>query len=135
MIQRIQSIYLLLAALSVLLVSWFFPLFNVNDSGVQLIDEPVFFGGFVFSGIISLFSIFRYKNRQQQVVSGRINIIINFITFGFMLYYVYAGGGEETNIQLGISAFLPVLAVIFIAMANRAIMRDEALVRAADRFR
>ncbi len=135
MIQRIQSIYLFLAVITVFVVTWFFPLFTTKDGAIYLVDEPVFFGAYMFSGIISLFTIFRYKNRKQQVVSGRINIIINFVAFGFLLYYFYNTLQVDDQIQLGATAFLPILVVVFVSMANRSIMRDEALVRAADRFR
>lgn len=135
MIQRIQSIYLFLAVITVFVVTWFFPLFTTKGGVIYLVDEPVFFGAYMFSGIISLFTIFKYKNRKQQVVSGRINIIINFVAFGFLLYYFYNTLQVDNQTELGATAFLPILVVIFVSMANRAIMRDEALVRAADRFR
>lgn len=134
MIQRIQSVYLFLAALCTLLLPWFFPLFVRNESPIYLIDDAWFFGAFVCSGLISIFSVFRYKNRQQQVVSGRINVLLNFVIFGFLMYYFFSNFNSDAD-RLGTSAFLPIITVIFISMANRAIMKDEALVRAADRFR
>lgn len=135
MIQRIQSIYLFIAAIISLLLFWFFPLFNTQSGAIELIDEPIFFTAYVFSGIISLFTIFRYKNRKQQVVSGRINIIVNFIAFSFILYYFFTALKSDAQNQLGVTAFLPIITVVFISMANRAIMKDESLVRSADRFR
>ncbi len=134
MIQRIQSIYLFLAALCMLLMPWFFPLFVLSTDALYLIDDPIFFAGYLLSGLISLFTIFRYKNRQQQVVSGRINIILNFVLFGFLIYYYYQHFDTAAD-SLGIASFLPIATVVFVSLANRGIMRDEALVRAADRFR
>jgi branched-subunit amino acid transport protein AzlD len=117
-----------------LLLPWFFPLFVRDELPVYLIDDAWFFGGFVFSGIISIFSIFRYKNRQQQVVSGRINVLLNFVLFGFLMYYFFSSMNSDAD-SIGTAAFLPIATVIFISLANRAIMKDEALVRSADRFR
>ena len=95
---------------------------------------PIFFALFVLSTLVSLFSIFRYKNRQQQVVSGRINVILNFVLFGLILYHYFGSMDTEAS-KLAFGSFVPILTVVFITLANRAIMRDEALVRAADRLR
>lgn len=97
-------------------------------------NDPVFFSMFLLSALISLYSIFRFKNRKQQVVSGRINIIINFVLLGFILYFYFTGFDTSTS-TLGFGAFIPIICVVLISLANRAIMRDEALVRAADRLR
>lgn len=134
MIQRIQSIYLLLAALFSGAVAFFVPFFVSGDKVLPLLHFPVFTAAFVLSALISLFSIFRYKNRQQQVVAGRLNIIINFVIFGFLIYYWYQKFSlAPENMQLGI--FIPVIVVILISLANRGIMKDELLVRSMDRLR
>lgn len=99
----------------------------------MVLGDPIFLAMTILSTLISIFSIFRYKNRQQQVVSGRINIILNFVFFGFLMYMFYDGMKEEDS--LGLGAFVPLAVVILVTMANRAIMKDEALVRAADRLR
>jgi hypothetical protein len=134
MIQRIQSVYLFIAFLFSGVISFFVPLFTLTESSRYLMDYPVFMALFILSAIISFYSIFRYKNRQQQVVAGRFNIIINFSVFGFIGYTWYESLAMEIG-KLGLGAFIPLISVILISLANRAIMKDEALVRAADRFR
>lgn len=99
----------------------------------MILQDPIFFAITVLSTLISIFSIFRYKNRQQQVVSGRINVIINFVFFGFLMYMFYDGMNEGDS--LGTGAFIPLAVVILVTLANRAIMKDETLVRATDRLR
>ncbi len=134
MIQRIQSIYLLFAAVASGILSFLFPVYSFNGQPYLMLDDPSYFVLTVLSTLISLFSIFRYRNRQQQVVSGRINIIINFVLLGLMLF-VYFNSMNEDQSSLGLASFMPIVAIIFIVLANRAIMKDEALVRAADRLR
>lgn len=134
MIQRIQSVYLLLAAVVSGILIFFFPLYGLGDRPYMILEDPTFVILTVLSVLISLFSIFRYRNRQQQVVSGRINIIINFVLFGLILF-VYFNSMNVDEAWLGAGAFMPLIAVILIILANRAIMKDEALVRAADRLR
>ena len=133
MIQRIQSVYLLLAAIASGIIIFFLPLFHTQAGDYMILQDPIFFGMTVLSTLISIFSIFRYKNRQQQVVSGRINIILNFVFFGFLMYMFYDGMKEGD--ALGTGAFIPLAVVILVTLANRGIMKDETMVRAADRLR
>ncbi len=134
MIQRIQSVYLLLAVIVSGCVIFFLPLFVFTDSNYMILDDAIFTGTTVLSTLISFYSIFRFKNRRQQLVSGRINIIINFIFFGSLLY-MYFGGLTKEGASLGLGSFMPLVAVVLITLANRGIMKDEMLVRAADRLR
>lgn len=134
MIQRIQSVYLLLAVIISGCVIFFLPLFVRTGSNYMILDDAIFTGTTVLSTLISLYSIFRFKNRRQQLVSGRINIIINFIFFGSLLY-MYFGGLTNEEASLGLGSFMPLVVVVLITLANRGIMKDEMLVRAADRLR
>ncbi len=134
MIQRVQSIYLLLAAVCNGMLIFFVPLFVVDDAPKMILSDPTFSVLTVLSTLVSLFSIFRYLNRQQQVVSGRINIILNFVLFGLMLF-MFFNFRENHQVVFHGGIFIPVLSVVFISLANRAILKDEALVRSADRLR
>lgn len=134
MIQRIQSLYLLLAAVVTGCIILFVPLFVFEDGVYMILDDAIFTTITVLSTLVSLFSIFRYKNRRQQLVSGRLNIIINFVLFGLMLYMFFNTFSKE-GATLGLGSFLPLVAVVLITLANRGILKDEMLVRAADRLR
>lgn len=133
MIQRIQSLYLLLVVLcSGVLIQWL-PLFQNPEAARYVSDELVFAAGFLLSALLALLALFRYKKRQSQLVLARLNIILNFILFGALFYYWYAHLAEENSMGLGL--FLPLIQVVLLVLANRGIMKDEMLVRAADRFR
>ncbi len=134
MIQRIQSVYLLLAAVASGAVIMFVPLFSSAAGDYFVLDDAVFTALTVLSTLISLFSIFRYKNRRQQLVSGRINIILNFILFG-LIFYLYYNGHSEEGAALRFGSFVPLICVVLITLANKGIMKDEMLVRSADRLR
>lgn len=134
MLQRIQSVYLLLAALSSGALSLFVPFFHRGEIALPLLHYPIFTAAFIFSALISLYSVFRYKNRRQQVVSGRLNIILNFVLLGFLLWHWYDQFAMDPA-ALGLGVYVPVLTIVFLALANRAIMRDEMLVRSMDRLR
>lgn len=136
MIQRIQSIYLILAAAASAGLIFVFALYaNAEESVVFAQDNLVYLGLFVASAILSLITLFLYKNRKLQFVLGRLNIILNFILLGVLIYQSQILSGEADASEKGIGMFIPVISIVFIALANRAIKRDEDLVKSVDRLR
>lgn len=135
MIQRKQSLYLLIAAFVGLAWLLFIPIWNDI--------EGVFYGkDFIptlilgcLSVVLALISIFLFKTRLKQFVLGRINILINFLTIGFFVYWTLILPGEMRVSEKGIGIFLPIISIVFLALANKAIKKDEDLVKSADRFR
>lgn len=144
MIQRIQTVYLVLA----LLVSSSLPFFlniwenlvGVNVFAFDLIDSevlnlkliPILFG---ISAVVSLITIFKFKNRQTQFVLGRINILINLFILGLLVYHLQSLSGEIFISEKGIGSTLPLITIVLLVMANRAIKKDEDLVKSVDRLR
>ncbi|WP_435133670.1 DUF4293 domain-containing protein [Formosa sp. A9] len=136
MIQRIQSIYLLLAAVvSGGLIFVFHLWTNVQDVLVYAADNVMYLGLFLASALLSLISIFMYKNRQTQFVLGRLNIILNFILLGFFVYQSLNLSGETLVSEKGIGMFLPIISIVLLVLANKAIKKDEDLVKSVDRLR
>jgi len=136
MIQRIQTIYLFLALLVAALGSYFLSLW-VNESGesIYAIDKPIVMGAFVLSALLALFTIFLFKSRKLQFVMNRLNIILNFILLGFFVYWSLIIPGEMQISEKGIGMFLPIISIVLLVMANKAIKKDEALVKSVDRLR
>ena len=136
MIQRIQSVYLLLSAgISAGLIFVFHLWITNEDIKIFAIDELAYFGLFLGSAALSLLSIFMYKNRKLQFVLGRLNIILNFILLGFFAYQSLNISGEALVSEKGIGIFLPILSIVLLALANKAIKKDEDLVKSVDRLR
>ena len=134
MIQRIQSVYFILSALIASLVAFSVPLYNGIEGPRSLTEFPVFMVAFLVIAGLSLLALFMFKKRRNQVVFGRLAILVAFALFGFMLYFWYeAYEMNPENLATGI--FLPIANVILLSLANRAVMSDEAVVQAADRFR
>jgi hypothetical protein len=135
MIQRVQSLYLLITTISTLAWFAFVPVWN-DVEGVfygKDFTATLVLGG--LSMILSLTAIFLYKTRLKQFVLGRINILINFLTVGFFVYWTLILPGEMRVSEKGIGIFLPIISIVFLALANKAIKKDEDLVKSADRFR
>ena len=103
MIQRIQTLYLTIALLVMSVLPVFLNLWK-NLEGVNIYvynllnadswymkSLPVLFG---LSVLVSLITIFKFKNRQTQFVFGRINILINLIILVLLVIHLQSLSGE-----------------------------------------
>lgn len=136
MLQRIQTVYLLLAAISSGGLIFVFHLWTTNsDVMVYAGDNMYYLGMFLGSAALSLISIFGYKNRQSQFVMNRLNIILNFILLGLFVYQSLNLSGEADVSEKGIGVVLPALSIVLLVLANKAIKKDEDLVKSVDRLR
>lgn len=150
MIQRIQTIYLLLVvALGTALM--FLPVVQLvtpEDAAVQQMWELTPLSLTVLNGwwgltlatvlipALALVDIFLYKKRLLQ---ARLNIFTVMLCLGWygvlaiMIWFAGMNMGTEWHIEF--AACLPLICLVLTMMATRAILKDEALVRAADRIR
>ncbi|MDR1180426.1 MAG: DUF4293 domain-containing protein [Bacteroidales bacterium] len=155
MIQRIQTLLLLIAAIC-FTVACFMPVGTISTSEIYyvvtpwvlkenipdgLVIYPTYFIGMLQAmlAIISLVAVFLYKKRTTQSKVCTAAIIINFVLIIVMLW-VYPGSilpnklpGMEMEYSL--FALLSILPLICLYLANKYIIRDEKMVRAADRLR
>ncbi len=136
MIQRIQSLYLLLIVFLNAAAAFLFPLWE-NEEGIAIFstDKPMVLLAFCLSGILALVTLFLFKNRKLQFVLGRLNIILNFVLLGFFVYWLLMVPGEMEISEKGIGIFVPILSIVFLVLANKAIKKDENLVKSVDRLR
>jgi cytochrome c biogenesis factor len=136
MLQRIQTIYLLLAALTSAGLIFLLPLWNAESGeAVFAVDEILILSLFLLSAVISLITIFLFKNRKLQFVLGRLNILLNLILLGLFVYWSLNISGESNISEKGIGMLIPVLSIVFLVLANKAIKKDEDLVKSVDRLR
>ena len=123
MIQRIQSVYLLLiAALMAVLaimtynVIWWLPLV------------------FILLGIASLVAIFLYKKRQRQMWVVRIFLLAIIVVLVHNFYIEWQVDFHPNRVVAAIGLICLVSGILAV-LALRAINKDEKLVRSADRLR
>jgi hypothetical protein len=137
MIQRIQTIYLLLAFVTTGILPFIFPLWIIDRKEYFFMQDQIYVIVFGLSTTLSLLSIVSYKKRQNQFVIGRLNIILNLILLGLFVYRSLNLSGETTTVvsEKGIGMFLPILAIVLLVLANKAIKKDENLVKSVDRLR
>ncbi|WP_339921046.1 DUF4293 domain-containing protein [uncultured Flavobacterium sp.] len=137
MIQRIQTIYLFLAFVVTGILPFLFPLWTMSDGKEYFFMQNQFYVILLgLSTTISIVSVVSYKKRQNQFVIGRLNIILNLILLGLFVYRSLNLSGETVLVsEKGIGMFLPIVAIVLLVLANKAIKKDEDLVKSVDRLR
>jgi hypothetical protein len=137
MIQRIQTLYLVLSFIITGVLTFVFPLWSTVDGKEYLfMQNQLYVILFGLSTTLSLLSIISYKKRQHQFVIGRLNMILNLILLGLFVYHSLNLSGETPAVsEKGIGMFLPILAIVLLGFANKAIKKDEDLVKSVDRLR
>lgn len=158
MIQRVQSLYLLIVAIACSLL-FFFPMIDYVDiqrgagtyklfaTGMKsYADIP----GILFfwetspllilvcaSLILAVIAIFLFKKRNLQLRLVNINGFINILLIG-LVFLLYSKIFEH---RLGIPSiyqfgmYIPLISLIFLVLASRAIRKDEELIKSSDRLR
>jgi hypothetical protein len=118
MLQRIQTIYLLIvAAISGGLIFVFELWTTTNEVVVFAKDELLVFGLFLASALLAIVSIFSFKNRKSQFMLGRLNQILNLILLGFFVYRILNASGEANDVsEKGVAIFLPVISIVFLIL-------------------
>lgn len=137
MIQRLQTVYLLLAVASV-------ALFNFIALGVDETPHPdkiVYTSDLnplliisVLAGIFCVVAMLLYRDRKLQMKVCRIAILLFFFQIGLMTYLLYFQEGYALEIP-GIGLVMPVFGVIFTFLSLKRIGHDEKLVSSMDRLR
>ncbi|MFC2110413.1 DUF4293 domain-containing protein [Bacteroidota bacterium] len=144
MIQRVQTIYLILATLISGGLVFLINFWTLEETKVIGLLESIYHEriliksigiSFIISALLSLYTIFNFKNRKKQFVLGRINILINFYLLGVLLTQSLNLSGEMKISEKGIGIYLPIIVIILLVMANKAIKKDEDLVKSVDRLR
>lgn len=129
MIQRIQSVFLLVVVLCG--IAWIIFIQFIETS---LSDwDNLILGSSILNSIsilLTLFNIFSYKNRKLQIKISSfliiLNILICLISFLLANYFI---------IDKLYPLCFPLIATVFSFLARKYIKKDEELVRSSDRIR
>lgn len=136
MIQRIQTVYLFLAALTCGIGSFLLP--NWDKMRTELAvnyDQSAAAVAYLIIAIIALVSIFLFKNRQRQMSVVKVDIILNLVLLGFFVYWTLSLPGDVNTSEKGIGILVPLISIVFLMVAHKAIKKDDDLVKSVDRFR
>jgi hypothetical protein len=153
MIQRIQTVYLSLALLAMALMfafrialikgaetEWTFSVYGVQpfnaDAANVLWLPPFVINALIIVLLLAIVTMF--KNRKLQLILGRLSYLL--ILGYFVLLYWWTDQIAEilvpgSEAAYGAGIYFPVAALAFVFLANRAIKKDEDLVKSLDRLR
>ena len=152
MIQRIQSLFLLLA-LVCMAIFYFVPFGSLEmqaENGITDVAMGLYgvdFGEEHYSTlpllilvslvvVVLVATIFLYRHRLLQIRICIFNTILALGSSGLAFFFLYQASEKfETDYHTSILVVLPIVAAIFIVLAIRGIAKDEALVRSIDRIR
>ena len=98
-------------------------------------DNFPILAAFLVVAVLAIIAIFLFKKRQHQFVLNRLNLLLNLFLLGFFVYRsLNLSGGAQVS-EKGIGMLIPVFSIVFLVLANRAIKKDEDLVKSVDRLR
>jgi membrane protease YdiL (CAAX protease family) len=130
MIQRIQSVFFLLSALTSILIIFYFPVLSNEGNNLFLFDRFVYLRLLLLSSsLLAIFAIFQYKNRsRQRLISSFSRLMITFFYIITLLFYK-----EDFDFEIGL--FLCIIPFILLFIASYFVKKDEKLIKDSDRIR
>ncbi len=147
-IQRIQSVYLLIAII-LMVVFAFFPALSF-----ELADKTVLYGALetgragnmhfnpllltliCLISFLALIDIFLFKNLQRQMTVCFVDIIIGLaMLIAICIQAFVVGNRESWTVVWQWYVLLPVLSIIFLMLAHKSMSNDKKKLRDADRLR
>lgn len=153
MIQRVQTLYLLLATVFAAL-ALFLPVIGFADANGTEVATAT---GLGFTStlnelagnhpiatlcatwlctLLPFVTIFFFKKRKRQMRLCSLNVVLNVVALASFAYTAYAVNEAMSLVPaLRVGIACPVLAIISTLMAHRAIKRDDDLVRSEYRIR
>lgn len=146
MIQRIQSIFLLLASSS--LGSLFMNTVSFADftepnpsvpasadGFLNIYDDKIMLGATAIALALSLLTLFLFKNRPNQIRFAWVMMAVTVVLIGLAVWQVQIISAI-VPLKISLIGFISTaLAIIFGFLAIRYIRKDELIVRSADRLR
>ena len=141
MIQRIQSLWLLLAAAAIFF-TFKLPIAGGRTqtntvSEVFASSSLIMFIVGILLGLIAIVAIVLFKNRANQKRLIWLGILLD-IVFMVLMYFEMESLKENTSLvsqTFKSGAIFPVLYIILLVMAFNGIRHDEKLIKSVDRLR
>lgn len=152
MIQRIQTLWLFLSGLTIFGL-FLFPYVNYIDLQIEVLG---IYGSIdneiqkieshylqtimtIITGLLPLFIIFKYKTRKLQLRLIYLAIVM-VVLLGVWMYTTAGAILSDANQflgakNIGIGFFLLPIAILFLVLAINGIIKDERLIKSADRLR
>ncbi len=150
MIQRIQTLYLMLAV-AMLISCLAMPIGSVEPQGMGVSAKmfnlglyqgenftayPLLLADLVITAALSLVTVFMFKRRALQMRLCTVSVVLCLLWYAYYAYCAFVAlpvDGATFHVAFG--ACLPLIAIILLMMAHRGIKADDRLVKSMDRIR
>jgi Domain of unknown function (DUF4293) len=136
MIQRIQTIWLFLAAVCVFLTMQFSSYAGADAEGMMHLIKGTTDNFLVITtsmvGVVCMIALFLFKNRKLQIRITLLALFIELILLYFYYRQIHTLVGKGT---FSLTALLHVAVIIFLLLAANGISKDEKLVKDSNRLR
>ncbi len=146
MIQRIQSIFLLLSSV-VMGILFTVPFATsekadtamFSDKIYNVYDHPALMVLVILAAVIAFVNIFLFKKRDLQIRLDYLYITLTVVLIALVFFLIF-GSGEVSTQDIGINEnivglSLPIVGIICAFLANRFINKDKKIVKNMDRLR
>lgn len=154
MIQRVQTLFMLLAVAG-MVATFFTPIgafmadthhYVLSPYGIKdhlgndfhsEVGSYYFYIPLTISLVLAIYSIFQFGRRKFQRTLNTLNMVCLAVTIVLVALYLKNVGDTfpDLGVGFGVGFFLPYLSFILLALANRAIKKDDDLVKSVDRIR
>lgn len=150
MIQRIQSLYILLAFF-LGLISLFIPWVTYQQSDVTFVfklfsSDQTVLSAMLTSTMVAIFcaialgSLISFKNRKRQMMLVKVTMAIALMVISAFAFDHYQNiqalkVDGELSMNYGLPAVFPVINLILLWLAHRGVKKDEDLIKSVDRLR
>ena len=147
-IQRIQSVYLLIAVI-LMAVFAFVPALTFELGGREFVYgaleagkvgvthiDPLMLMLIILIVFLAIVDIFLYKNIQRQMTVCFVDIIIGLAMLVAICIQAFVVGNREgVTVTWQWYILLPILSIIFLMLAHKSMSKDKKMLRDADRLR
>lgn len=138
-IQRIQSIYLLVGAVLMALMSFLTPIGSLIGSdgmptSIYLSDFPTLLILDLLTAVLLFIAIFLFKNLSLQMKVTRISIVLILVTGALIFTVLYSQVADLQIKWIGVTVLL-ICSFVSSILALNAMGRDKKLLSSYDRLR
>ena len=130
MIQRIQTVFLLIIVMVSVIGFFFLPTLNFSLLGLMV---PAILKSYIILTILLSFSsIMIFEHRKTQLIINRLHFFLQVAMMGVLIFGLL--NADDLNSFL-LWLLMPFQSMIFLILSNRAIQKDDDLISSIDRLR
>jgi hypothetical protein len=129
-IQRIQTVFLLLISIASVLGFFFLPPLDLTYLGLSVLISLESY--LILSGATAFLTLLLFKKRKIQLMINRLHLVIQ---IGLAVVLIYGLFNTVDMNPFLMWLIIPFLIIVLLLLSTKAIRNDEDLIRSIDRLR